>query len=70
MIQQTEFTYGEISFLHFIPIIEAMQPKQSEVFWDLGCGAGKALVTAAIVFPYLGKVRGVELLTGIAQIAE
>ena len=48
-----EFTYGEVLFEHFIAVLEYAQPQPGEVFWDLGCGAGRPLVTASLAFPDL-----------------
>ena len=48
---KTEFTYGEVLFPYFIPLFELTQPKEGEVFWDLGCGGGRPLVIASLNFP-------------------
>ena len=49
----SEFVYGEVVFLYFVPLLEYTKPKPGEVFLDLGCGAGKPLVTASLAFPEL-----------------
>ena len=59
---QTEFTYGEVLFCYFIPLLNLVSPKPGEIFWDLGSGTGKALAIAALAFPFLKKVCGVEYL--------
>ena len=59
---QTAFIYGEIVFMYFVPLLEYAKPQPGEVFWDLGCGAGKPLVTASLAFPQLKVCRGIELL--------
>lgn len=61
-MNQTEFTYGEILFSHFIPLLDLCQPQQGEIFYDLGCGGGKPLIVASIAFPLLKRVVGIELL--------
>lgn len=61
-----ELTYGEVTFSHFVPILEYADPQPGEVFWDLGCGAGRPLVTAALAFPQLKACKGVELLEQLA----
>ncbi len=60
-ISGDEYTYGEIFVPSFAELLRLADPKPNEVFYDLGCGAGKAVFTAALCFPSL-KVRGVELL--------
>lgn len=63
----SEFTYGEVHFLHFLPILHFTvdtienQGKTKPVLWDLGCGAGKVLITAALS-GRLSKIYGIELL--------
>jgi len=51
VMSQTEFTYGEVLFPYFIPLIGLAKPKEGEVFWDLGCGTGKPMAIAALCFP-------------------
>lgn len=43
--------YGEVLFDHFVPTLGFVKPLDGEVFWDLGCGAGRPLITAALAFP-------------------
>ena len=66
LLGHRELTYGEISYLHFIPVLEVLRPGKGDVFWDLGCGAGRALITAALNFPQtFKKCNGIELLTDL-----
>jgi len=60
-----QFTYGEVEFASMIPMLELCSLKAGEVFWDLGCGTGKCLITAALLYPDLAAVKGVELLEGL-----
>ena len=39
------------------------------MFWDLGCGAGKPMAIASILFPNLKACRGVEFFPGLCKIA-
>jgi len=56
-----EFIYGEIDLLAFHKIIEKSEPKNGEIFYDLGSGAGKGVFSAALYFDF--KVCfGVELM--------
>lgn len=59
---EAEFTYGEVTFSHFVPILEFADPQPGETFWDLGCGAGRPLISAGLAFPELKACKGVELL--------
>jgi hypothetical protein len=60
-IRHIDFTYGEIEFLSFMMLLEKANPQPHEIFVDLGCGAGKAVLTAALGFNF-SKVVGIELL--------
>jgi len=67
---QSEFTYGEIEFEHMIALLQLCAPKPGDVFWDLGSGAGKCLVAAALLCPQLGSVNGVEYLPGLHSLSQ
>eukprot|EP01041_Mallomonas_annulata_P010897 gene10897-22748_t len=41
-------TYGEVEFLPFVNILRAAGANSGDAFYDLGCGAGKAVVSAAL----------------------
>jgi hypothetical protein len=62
---KSEFTYGEIDFMHMIPVFALVNPQPGEVFWDLGCGAGKCMAAMALLYPELKSVNGVEFLPGL-----
>ena len=64
---QNEYTYGEVEFLGLAAILELCEPRAGQVFWDLGCGAGRALLAAALLYPKL-KVYGVEYLPELAEL--
>lgn len=66
----TELIYGEVVFEYFIPVLEYAEIKDGEVFWDLGCGGGKPVFTAALAYPGLKVARGLELLEGLVTLAE
>lgn len=68
-LKGSEFTYGEINFLHFLPVLNYAadcQDGSSLVFWDLGAGAGKVLIAAALAERF-SRVCGVELLGGLCE---
>lgn len=62
------FTYGEVVFYSFVQILESAHPKQGEIFYDLGSGAGKAVFIAGLVFD-LSKALGIEKLDGLYEIS-
>lgn len=66
-INSQEYIYGEIVFHSFAEILSMAKPQPNEIFYDLGCGSGKAVFTAAIVYDYL-QVRGVEYLKPLYEL--
>jgi SAM-dependent methyltransferase len=56
-----DYIYGEINFLSFIALLSLTKPDEDTVFYDLGCGVGKAVLACAMVYP-VQKSVGVELL--------
>ena len=56
--------------MYFIPLINFVQPEPGKIFYDLGCGAGKPLITASLAFPNLKVCKGMELLSGLADLAK
>lgn len=67
---KTEFTYGEILYQHFLPLLKLAQPEEGQVFWDIGCGGAKPIAVAALEFPYLKKCMGVEFLPSLCTKAK
>ena len=70
LVNASEYTYGEVVFLHFIPLLEYVKPKPGEIFYDLGCGSGKPMVIASLIFPFLKVCKGIEFLKELANLAE
>lgn len=56
-----DYVYGEIKFLPFLALFSLTQPDEHSVFYDLGCGVGKAVLACAMVYPIYKSV-GVEIL--------
>lgn len=56
------FTYGEVCFYSFYPLLRLVKPQPGEVFYDLGCGTGLPSAIAAIMFPELAASNGAEFL--------
>jgi precorrin-6B methylase 2 len=67
-IFDSRFTYGEVVFYSFVRILEVAEPKQDEIFYDLGSGAGKAVFIAALVFDF-SKVCGIEIIDNLYQLS-
>ena len=67
---KSEFTYGEVEFAHMIPLLELCNIKAGEVFWDLGCGAGKCLLTVALLYPELKSCSGIEFLPQLHELCQ
>ena len=67
---QSEFTYGEVDFIGMIPLLEMCAPQPGWTFWDLGCGAGKCLVSVALLYPKMKAITGVELLPALADLCK
>ena len=56
--------------MYFVPLLDYAKPQPGEVFWDLGCGAGRPLIAASLAFPQLKVVRGIELLGKLSTLAD
>ncbi|MFJ1268751.1 hypothetical protein ACD661_09315 [Legionella lytica] len=56
-----DYVYGEIKFLPFLALFSLTEPDEHSVFYDLGCGVGKAVLACAMVYPIYKSV-GVEIL--------
>lgn len=60
--------YGEIVFESFANMLQFVDPKPNEVFYDLGSGAGKAVFCSALLYDWK-KCYGIELLPGLHQLS-
>ncbi|MBA2655042.1 MAG: hypothetical protein H0U71_08280 [Gammaproteobacteria bacterium] len=69
MMGDTTYTYGEVVFFSFVRILERAHPQPGEVFYDLGSGAGKAVMIAELVFDF-SKTCGIEKLAGLYKLSE
>ena len=68
--EKSEFTYGEVEFAHMIPLLELCNVKPGEVFWDLGCGAGKCLLAVSLLYPGLKSCNGIEFLPMLHELCQ
>lgn len=64
VMNRPEFTYGEIEFIPMVPVFRSLQISPNSVFWDLGCGTGKLLLSMHLLFPDL-QIKGVEYLESL-----
>ena len=65
-----EFTYGEVVFPSFLPVLElACKGRDDKVFWDIGCGSAKPVAIAAMS-DHFKNVKGIEFLPDLAQLAK
>jgi len=67
---QSQYTYGEVEFRHFYPILFSTAPKEGDIFWDIGCGACKPMIIAALCFPQFSVVKGVEYVDGVYELGK
>ena len=58
--------YGEVSAASFARCLEWVKPMAGEIFFDLGSGTGKAVLTAAALHP-LAAATHVETEPGVAD---
>ncbi|MBI2051348.1 SAM-dependent methyltransferase [Candidatus Roizmanbacteria bacterium] len=62
-------TYGEIVPDSFFTILKEVEPKDGEMFYDLGSGTGKAVILAALLFNF-SKAVGIEIVEDLHHTAE
>lgn len=67
-ITENAFLYGEIDFLALIALLTYCKPTKKDVFYDLGSGAGKAVMSAALCFPFQQAI-GIELLPELVSLS-
>jgi hypothetical protein len=66
-------TYGEVTFPSFIQILDfvnRMRSVEEAEFVDLGCGTGKAIITAALSPLGFSKVWGIEIVPDLVVSAQ
>ena len=63
-----EYVYGEIELLSFMALLSLIKPDHNTVFYDLGCGSGKAVFACALVYD-VKKSCGIELFAELYELA-
>lgn len=64
----SSYNYAETSIKLFFKMMQIVEPKKNEIFYDLGCGLGKNLITAALGFPFSSCI-GVEIIKELCEIS-
>lgn len=67
MQENSALIYGEVEFLPFADMLTVVKPQSGEVFYDLGCGAGKAIFAMALLYDNI-ECHGVELLKPLCHL--
>lgn len=67
-IEDSTYTYGEVTFYSFVRMLEKADPKPGEIFCDLGSGAGKPVIIAGLVFDF-AKAYGIEKLDNLYDLS-
>ena len=61
-------TYGEVTPESVQYMMEVTQPQHGEVFYDLGCGTGKAVIFSAFLAPFK-RCTGIDIIEDLWQSA-
>ncbi|MCL5260779.1 MAG: methyltransferase domain-containing protein [Gammaproteobacteria bacterium] len=68
LLDDSVFVYGDTDLDSLQSMINYMQPKQGQVFYDLGCGGGQVVFYAALRYAFV-KCSGVEFLEDLYNFA-
>ena len=60
-LDQEEYIYGEIMLASFTEILSHANPQPHENYYDLGCGSGKSVFLAALLYDKI-NTHGIEIL--------
>eukprot|EP00611_Tribonema_gayanum_P013097 TRINITY_DN2386_c0_g1_i2.p1 TRINITY_DN2386_c0_g1~~TRINITY_DN2386_c0_g1_i2.p1 ORF type:complete len:332 (+),score=108.63 TRINITY_DN2386_c0_g1_i2:86-1081(+) len=69
-VRDKTLAYAEVEGALLAALLRAAAPQEGEVFFDLGSGMGRALLSAAALHPELGECVGVEFLAGLHKQAQ
>lgn len=67
--EERSLVYGEVIPEGFLDVLARAEPKEGETFYDLGSGTGRAVILAALAFPF-ARLVGIELLDTLHDAAE
>lgn len=68
-IEDDNYVYGEVLYTPFAEILHIVNPQPGEIFYDLGCGGGKAVFATAVLHDQL-DIRGIECLEPLYNICQ
>ncbi|MDR3478426.1 MAG: hypothetical protein P4M14_10390 [Gammaproteobacteria bacterium] len=68
-LNDTSYTYGEVTQYGLSAMLAVLKPTGSEVFYDLGSGTGKAVFCAALAYDWK-KCVGIEYLPGLFHVSQ
>lgn len=60
------FVYGEITFPTLAELLDSLEPREGEQFYDLGSGTGKSTFIATLLYPF-ARCVGIEYLPALYQ---
>lgn len=72
-VPDSTLTYGELDFVSIGEVFQTIKKRyavipEGGVFYDLGSGTGKGVITGALLHPF-EECRGIELLSGLHGIS-
>ncbi len=68
-IHSEKFLYGEVYPVTLIKLLDLAKPAPNDIFYDLGSGAGQAVILADKCYPF-SKCKGIELLPALYHLSE
>jgi hypothetical protein len=69
LYENNNYIYGDVILDSLYQIISSLAPKPGEVYYDLGCGGCRALIFAALCFPF-AKCVGIDLIDTLTDLAQ
>ncbi len=68
-IKDNSFTYGEIEVEEFLKILDLVDFRRDSIFYDLGSGSGKAVISAYL-YKNPQKAIGIEYIPDLVNISK
>jgi hypothetical protein len=69
-LDEMSLTYYEVEYLPFQTLLYDIGAVDGQIFYDLGCGVGKALIAASLSGIRFMKCIGVEILPSLSSTAQ